>query len=206
MRIQDIQKTYDQRAETYDRTVGFGEKLAVGDFRRRFGEALSGDTLEIAVGSGLNLPYYSSDVTRATGVDLSTGMLAQARRRADALGQRIHLIQGDAQRLAFKNHSFDTVAISLALCTVPNPEAALAEIARVCRPDGRIVFLEHVLSPVKPVALLERALSPFQERLLGCHLDRQSIEVAKAAGFVVEREETRLLGVFRLAVARPPAL
>jgi ubiquinone/menaquinone biosynthesis C-methylase UbiE len=206
MRIQEIRRTYDNRAEAYDRTVGLGERLAVGDFRRKFGAELRGETLEVAIGSGLNLPYYTPAVTRATGVDLSSGMLAQARNRADALGRRIHLVQGDAQRLMFASGSFDTVAISLALCTVPDPARALAELARVCRRGGRVVFLEHVLSPVPPVALLERLVSPVQERILGCHLDRATLDLAREAGFVVEREEARLLGVFRLAVARPPAL
>jgi ubiquinone/menaquinone biosynthesis C-methylase UbiE len=106
----------------------------------------------------------------------------------------------------FPSASFDTVAISLALCTVPDPRRALAELARVCRPSGRVVFLEHVLSPIPPVAWMERLVSPVQERILGCHLDRSTIDLVRAAGYEIEREESRVLGVFRLAVARPPAL
>ncbi len=205
MNTEQIRRTYDRRAATYDRTVGFGERLLVGDLRRSFGGLLCGETLEVAVGSGLNLPSYSSSVTRAVGVDLSTGMLEQARRRADALGRAIELVEGDAQRLPFPAASFDTVAISLGLCTVPDPALALREMDRVCRPGGRIVLLEHVRSTVPPLVWLQVALSPVQERLIGCHLARSTFETARELGFGVEEVATRLAGVFRLAVLTPPA-
>ena len=201
-RLQDV---YDRRAATYDRTVGRGERIALGGLRRAFGAELRGDVLEVAVGSGLNLPHYPSAVRRAVGVDLSGGMLGRARMRAADLGRPVALAQMDAQRLAFRDASFDTVAISLALCTVPDPEAALRELGRVCRPGGRVVLLEHVRSPVWPVSVAQRLLTPLQERFIGCHLTRPTIDTARALGFEIESERTRLLGVFRLVVARPPA-
>ena len=201
-----IQRIYDRLAPDYDRIVGRGERLLLGDFRQAFGAALRGDTLEIAIGSGLNLPYYTPAVRRAVGIDVSFGMLHQARERAAALGLPIVLIQMDAQQLGFRDGSFDTVAISLALCTVPDPAAALREAARVCRPEGRIVLLEHVRSPVWPVALLQRLWTPIQERTLGCHLLRTTIDTARELGFTIESERDRLFGIFRLAIARPPDL
>lgn len=204
MNLEQIRRTYDKRAASYDRTVGFGEKLLVGDLRRRFGELLAGESLEVAVGSGLNLPYYTDAVTLAVGVDLSPGMLAEARRRADALGRAIELVEGDAQRLPFADASFDTVAISLGLCTVPDPALALREMARVCRPGGRVVLLEHVRSTVPPLVWLQVVLSPAQERLIGCHLDRSTFDVALGMGFGVEEVGSRFAGVFRLAVLTPP--
>ena len=204
MNIEQIRRTYDKRAASYDRTVGFGERLLVGDLRRRFGGLLAGETLEVAVGSGLNLPSYTDAVTRAIGVDLSTGMLAEARRRADAIGREIELVEGDAQRLPFADASFDTVAISLGLCTVPDPALALREMARVCRPGGRLVLLEHVRSTVPPLVWLQVILSPAQERLIGCHLARSTFDVARGMGFGVEEVGSRFAGVFRLAVLTPP--
>lgn len=200
-----VRRIYDQRAADYDRTVGFGERLLLGDLRRRFGALLRGRTLEVAVGSGLNLPYYSDAVTTAVGVDLSGGMLRQARQRAATLRRPVALAEMDAERLAFPEASFDTVAISMALCTVPDPAAALRELARVCRPEGRIVLLEHVLSPIRPIAFLQRRFSPLQERALGCHLDRRTVDTLRRLGFAVESERRRLFGIFRLVVARPPA-
>ncbi|GIW05045.1 MAG: SAM-dependent methyltransferase [Thermomicrobiales bacterium] len=201
-----IQRIYDRLAPEYDRVVGRGERFLVGDFRQKFGAALRGDTLEIAIGSGLNLPYYTPAVRRAVGIDLSLGMLRQARVRAAELGLPIALIQMDAEHLGFRDHSFDTVAISLALCTIPDPEAALREAIRVCRPDGQIVLLEHVRSPVWPVALLQRLWTPIQERTLGCHLMRTTIDTARNLGLTIESEHERFFGIFRLAIARPPDL
>ena len=168
------------------------------------GPELRGDTLEVAVGSGRNLPNYSSAVTRAVGVDLSRGMLAQARRRADALDRPILLVQADDERLPFPDAAFDTVAVSLALCTAPDPIAALRELARVCRPDGRVVLLEHVRSPVGPVFVIQRLLTPLQERFIGCHLTRETVDAARRLGFTIESERCRFFNVFRLVVARPP--
>jgi len=158
----------------------------------------------VAIGSGLNLPYYSPAVTRVVGVDLSRGMLEQAAKRARALGAPIALAQMDAQRLAFPDASFDTVAISLSLCTVRDPIAALRELARVCRPTGRIVLLEHVRSPVWPVFALQRLWTPVQERMIGCHLTRETVELARGLGIAIQSERQRLFGIFRLVVARPP--
>ncbi len=204
MKTEAIQAVYDQRAATYDRSIGLTENIALGDLRKRFGAALRGDTLELAIGSGLNLPYYSGAVTSAVGGDLSMGMLAVARARADTLGRAIDLTVMNAERLAVSSQSFDTVAISLALCTTPDPAAALREMARVCRPDGRVVFLEHVRSNHKPLYWLERLWSPIQERTLGCSLIRDTVGLIESEGFVVEWEHTRFFGVFRLIVASPP--
>lgn len=205
MNLRQIRAVYDRRAPTYDRTIGLSERVLLGDLRRAFAAELRGQTLEVAVGSGLNLPFYPPTVERAVGIDLSGGMLGQARERANDLGLAIDLVRMDAQRLAFADASFDTVGVSLALCTVPDPVAALAEMARVCRPEGRVVLLEHVRSPVWPVFALERLVSPLQERLIGCHLTRDTIGTARQLGFTVETDRSRLAGVVRLVVARPPS-
>ena len=204
MDIGRLRAVYDRRAASYDRSVGLAERIALGGLRRAFGAELRGETLEVAVGSGLSLPHYAPAVGRAVGVDLSGGMLGQARLRAAALGRPVAIAQADAQRLPFPDASFDTVAVSLALCTIPEPAVALREVARVCRPEGRVVLLEHVRSPVVPISALQRLLSPLQERFIGCHLDRETVDVVRRLGFTVESERRRLFAVFRLIVARPP--
>ena len=204
MNLCQLRATYDRLAPTYDRSVGRTERVLLGGLRQAFADEFQGETLEVAIGSGLNLPYYPAAVERAVGVDLSGGMLAEARRRAADLGRPITLVQGDAQRLPFPDDRFDSVGISLTLCTIPDPQAALRELARVCRPDGRIILLEHVRSPVWPVYLVERVLSPLQERFIGCHLTRETIDMARREGFAIESERRRLFGVVRLVVARPP--
>jgi ubiquinone/menaquinone biosynthesis C-methylase UbiE len=173
--------------------------------RQKFGQQLRGETLEIAIGSGLNLPHYTQEVTRAVGVDLSSGMLDEARKRASRLEREIELIQMNGEMLAFADHSFDAVGISLSLCTIPRPTVTLEEIARVCRPDGVVIFLEHVRSPHGPVYALQRLWSPVQERSLGCSWVRETVQTVEQAGFQVVSDTSRLLGIFRLVVATPPA-
>jgi len=199
-----IRVIYDREAPRYDRSVGRAEGWLLGDMRRLFAAEMTGDTLEVGIGSGLNLPYYPRGLPRPVGLDLSGGMLRLAAARATGLGLPLLLIQGVADQLPFPDASFDRVGVSLTLCTVPDPTRALREVARVCRPGGRVVLLEHVLSPVWPVAVAERLLSPLQERLMGCHLTRRTVDEARRLGFVIESERRRRWAVFRLVVARPP--
>jgi ubiquinone/menaquinone biosynthesis C-methylase UbiE len=201
-----IRRIYAERAATYDRSLGVVEHFVIGPFRRRYGSLLAGETLDVGIGTGLNLPYYSPAVTRAVGADLSPEMLRQAQSRAAALGVPIELVTADAAALPFPDATFDTVGISLALCTIPDPAAALRELARVCRPQGQVVLLEHVRATAPPLAALQRLLSPLNERAVGCHLDRDTFDLARALGFAVDEIASRLWGAVRLAVARPPAV
>jgi ubiquinone/menaquinone biosynthesis C-methylase UbiE len=203
MNNRQIRDAYDRRAADYDLSMGRGGGKLTGSFRARFGSLLHGETLEIAIGSGLNLPYYSAKVTRAVGIDLSDGMLQIAAKRARELGRHVDLLVMDAQKLAFRDNSFDTVAISFALCTVPDPAAALHEMSRVCKPDGHIVLLEHLRSSFAPVGLALRIASPIQERINGCHLARRTMDTVRQSGMEIVREDQRLFGIVRLAVARP---
>jgi ubiquinone/menaquinone biosynthesis C-methylase UbiE len=199
-----IEAIYDKQAKSYDRTVGLTENFLLGDFRERFAQSLRGESLEIAIGSGLNLPYYGESVTSATGVDLSSKMLVMARKRAESLGLALDLAQMDAEQLGFADDSFDTVAISLALCTTPNPRAVLSEMARVCRPNGHIVFLEHINSPNRLASAVLRLLSPMQERRLGGSLTQETVALIKSVGFVIDEDRSRWFGVFRFLVTLPP--
>src|SRR5215213_9495147 len=187
-----IRRLYDDRAATYDRSLGIVERIMLGEFRQAYGAMLRGETIEVGVGSGLNIPFYSPAVTRVVGVDLSGEMLRLARERASLLNIPFALVQADAEALPFPDAAFDTVAISLALCTIPDPVRALRELGRVCRQGGRIVMLEHVRSTARPLAALQSALSPLNERALGCHLDRDTIDLARSLGFSIDEARTRL--------------
>ncbi len=196
---------YDRLAPDYDRMEGAVERTLMGRaMRAALGAELRGSVLEVGIGSGRNFPYYDETVTRVVGVDLSTGMLREARRAASDVGRPIVLARMDAEHLAFPDASFDSVVTSLSLCTVADPARALREMARVCTPGGRVVLLEHVLSPVWPVAWLQRLVAPLQMRAMGCHLDRATIELVRELGFTIDSERRRFFGVFRLVVARPP--
>lgn len=200
-----IQRIYDERAPTYDRSFGIMERWLLGPLRHDFGAALHGESLEVGIGSGLNLPYYTSSIASATGVDLSEGMLEVARERAASLGRAMRLQQADAVSLPFPDRSFDSVGVSLALCTIPDPAKALREMARVCRHGGQVVLLEHVRSPSAPVACMQKVVSPCNERAVGCHLDRDTLGLAVSLGFTPLSVVRRRAGIAMLAVLTPPA-
>ena len=199
-----IRRLYDDRAATYDRSLGLLERFALGPFRAAYGSLLRGHVLEVAIGTGLNVPFYSSAVTSAVGADLSREMLRQARLNAAGASVPIAFVQADAEALPFPDDSFDTVGISLALCTVPDPAVALRELGRVCRPHGRVILLEHVRSSAPPIAVAQRVLSPLNERAIGCHLDRDTFGLARSLGFSLEEVRGRLFGSVRLGIAKPP--
>ena len=159
--------------------------------------------LEIAVGTGRNLPFYPEGA-RLTGVELSPKMLEIAHRRARGLGIEADLRVGDAQSLPFPDASFDTVVATLALCTIPDDRRAVAEAARVLRPGGLLLLLEHVRSPLLPVRLLQGILNPFFVFLEREHLLREPLPHVEEAGLVVERLERSRLGVVERLAARKP--
>lgn len=198
---------YDEIAPTWDARQGVVERVLMGEAMRvALADALLGDVLEIGTGTGATFRHLGNAgrITSLTGTDLSRGMLREARVPASALDVPVSLAQMEAGALAFGDSTFDTVTTSLMLCTVPDPARALREMARVCRPDGRIVLLEHVRAPNPLIALSQRLLTPVQVRMLGCHLDRPTDRLVRELGFRVEREETRFFGIFHLIVARPP--
>jgi ubiquinone/menaquinone biosynthesis C-methylase UbiE len=192
---------YEQIAHHYDEYVGYFERLLVGDGRRWVCSQAVGDVLELAIGTGRNLPYYPSDV-RLTGVDHTPAMIDLARQRADALGRAVHLRVGDAQALDLPDEQFDTVVATLALSSIPDERQALAEAQRVLRPGGRLLLLEHVRSPLLPVHLLQRLLDPLFVRCYGDHLLREPLDHLTAVGFVVERAERSKGGMMERLVAR----
>ncbi len=173
--------------------------------REWIGARASGRVLEVAVGTGRSLPHYRDDVT-LTGVDLSPEMLAIARRRATSLGMAADFQQGDAEALPFADGSFDTVVCALALCSIPRPDAALAEMARVVVPGGSVVLVDHIRSDVAVIYAGQWLLERFTIPLQGEHLTRRHLGEVQAAGLVVvEDERLRSGAVERIRAERPGA-
>ncbi|MBO0702941.1 MAG: class I SAM-dependent methyltransferase [Candidatus Dormibacteraeota bacterium] len=164
----------------------------------------SGRVLEIAIGTGRNLPHYPAGIT-LTGVEQSPAMLAIARRRAADLGIDADLRLGDAQSLDFPDAGFDTVVCTVALCTIPDDARAVSEARRVLRPGGRFLLLEHVRSPMLPVRLVERLLDPLAVRTQADHLLREPLDHLTREGFEVETVERSRLGLVERVSARVPA-
>jgi ubiquinone/menaquinone biosynthesis C-methylase UbiE len=170
-----------------------------------------GDVLELGVGTGLNFDLYDpAAVTRLVGVEPDPHMLRRARPRAATLPFPVELHETGAERLPFADDRFDTVVVTWALCTIPDPAGALAEARRVLRPGGRLLFIEHTRSPQGGVVRLQEALSPLWSRLAGgCRLDRAAVDLVRASGLVlahveaVGRDRWTLLPVYRGAAMKP---
>ncbi len=198
-----VRRRYDEFASKYDGLVGVAETVLFGNGRRWVGAQARGDVLEIAVGTGRNLPSYPRDV-RLTGIDVSPAMLAIARRRAQELDRPVDLRVGDAQALPFPDARFDTVVSTLALCTIPDDRRAVAEARRVLRPGGHLLLLEHVCSPIRPVRAVQRLLDPLFRRFAADHLLREPLRHLEAEGFVIDCLERSKLGIVERVSAWTP--
>jgi len=163
---------------------------------------LSGQVLEVGLGSGRNLKYYPAGCS-VTGIDNSKGMLEEARKKARGM-KNVNLLLMDAERLEFPDRSFDYVVTTFVLCTIPDPVQALKEMRRVLKPSGELIALEHMHSSNPIIARFEDLINPFLYFLLGDHTTRHTLKNIKEAGFTIQ-EATRLAfkDVFRKIRARP---
>jgi ubiquinone/menaquinone biosynthesis C-methylase UbiE len=195
-----VRSIYDKMADRYDGMIRLSEKLFMADGRRWVCSQARGNVLEIAVGTGRNMPFYPQEV-RLTGIDLSPAMLAVARQRANRLGRAVDLRVGDAQALDFLDASFDTVVCTLSLCTIPDDRRAVAETVRVLRPGGRLLLLEHVRSPIPIVRAVQRLLEPVFVRLQADHLLRDPLDYLASEGLEVECIERSRWGMVERLLA-----
>jgi len=167
---------------------------AVQDERRRCLEPVRGAVLEIGFGTGLNLPYYSSSVTRLVGVDPSRKSADLARKRIAAVPFPVEVIGLSAEKLPVADGSFDTIVSTFTLCTIPDVATALAEMRRTLSPAGRLHFVEHGQSQDPDVVRWQQRLNGIQRRLFGgCQLDRRISSLIEQAGFVIERLENEYM-------------
>ncbi len=199
---QEIRRKYAKFAPWYDWMEGIPEFLGVHRFRRELLQRVSGNVLEIAVGTGKNLRYYPSGC-RIVAVDLSLEMLGVARKRAAGLKLNIPFSVMDAEALAFPDRSFDTVVSSLTLCTFPDPVAALREMTRVCRADGRILLLEHGRSDREWLGRWQDRRADRHAKPLGCHWNRQPLDLAAQAGLKLTAARRTFFGIFHILEVMP---
>ena len=177
----------------YDRCFKASEEAGLRDMRRETVGQARGRVLELGAGTGLNLDLYPESVQDLTLTEPDPHMTKQLRKKVDESSRRAEVVEAPAENLPFDDDSFDTAVVTLVLCTVPDPAAALREIGRVLKPDGQFLFLEHVRS-------IDPGLAKWQDRLEkpwrflgdGCHCNRDTVSAISAAGFKlgdVERPE-----------------
>jgi ubiquinone/menaquinone biosynthesis C-methylase UbiE len=197
-------RVWDKTAPSYDKQIAFFERTWFRGGREWVCSRATGDVLEVAIGTGGNLPHYPQGVG-ITGADLSPAMLNIARQRATNLGIDAELTEGDAEALPFEDNRFDTVVCALSLCTIPNSSKAIGEMARVLKPGGRLLLLDHIGSSWPPIYAAQWLLERITIRAAGEHFTRRQLPLVRAAGLEIVESERLKAGSIERIFARKPA-
>ena len=163
---------------------------ALAALRVRTTDGLFGRVVEIGFGSGYNVHHYPDGVERVLAVEPSATAFRLAGKRIRASAVPIEQVGLDGQSLPLEDASCDGALCTFTLCTIPDPDAALAELWRVLKPGGRFHFLEHGLAPDPKVVAFQHRMEPLQRRIAdGCHLTRDPLALTRSAGFAVDDAE-----------------
>lgn len=177
----------------YDRGFKGAEDAGLRKMRRELLAQARGRVLELGAGTGLNLEHYPEEIESLALVEPDPHMTKQLREKLARSGRsaEVSVVEAPGEDLPFADGSFDTVAVTLVLCTVPDPEATLAEIKRVLTPGGQLLFLEHVRSHQPGLAKWQDRLEgPWKFLADGCRCNRDTVSAIDAAGFQLGEVES----------------
>ena len=178
-------------ARFYARAAPAMEAAGFAEYRQRLLDGLSGEVMEVGVGTGLSFPFYPAEVTRVVAVEPEPALRDLAVRAAERAPVRVDVVDGTAESLPADDASFDAVVVSLVLCSVRDPRAALREIHRVIRPGGQLRFVEHIRAKAPGLRGVQRIVDVTVWPVLfgGCHTGRDTVRTVAEAGFTMVRAE-----------------
>jgi len=169
--------------------------------REKLAPLASGRVLEVGMGSGLNLPFYDARrVTKVWGLEPSPEMSKMASAAVEAVAFDVEFVSAGGEQIPLDSESFDTVLMTFTLCTIPDAERALREIARVLKRGGQLLFCEHGAAPDAGVRRWQNRINPLWRRLAGgCHLNRDIPGLIRRGGFEITRMDTMYIPGWRPA-------
>ncbi|MCM3567620.1 class I SAM-dependent methyltransferase [Neobacillus mesonae] len=174
-------------AKWYDFFMNPLEKRKFKQIRNELLLKAAGNVLEIGSGTGVNFPFYQN-ADKVTAIEPSGDMIEHSLPRKMQAVVPIEVIQANAEKLPFEDNTFDTVVATLVFCTIPNPEQAIMEIQRVCKPGGKILLFEHVKMENPFLGGLQEMLTPAWKKICdGCCLNRDTIGLLKSEGITINK-------------------
>jgi SAM-dependent methyltransferase len=177
-------------AWAFDWVMAASEKAGLREKRRETLGKASGRCLEIGAGTGLNLDLWPDGLEELVLTEPDPHMAAQLRKRVAGSERGARVVEAPGERLPFEDSTFDTVGLTLVLCTVPDPVAVLREVRRVLRPGGYLLFLEHVRADDPRLARWQDRLhGPWYAFGYGCNCNRPTLSTIEASDFEVEHVE-----------------
>jgi phosphatidylethanolamine/phosphatidyl-N-methylethanolamine N-methyltransferase len=177
-----VRSRYDRIAPMFDAMEWLAERSAFVRWRRElWARVPPGRVLEVGVGTGKNIEHYPRGAN-VVAIDISGRMLARARRRSRQLGAKVELLHMDAEKLAFRDRTFDAVVATFVFCSVPLPVRGLEEIGRVVKSDGDIWLMEHVRLDRRVIGTAMDVLNPLVVRMTGANINRRTVDNVAAAG------------------------
>jgi ubiquinone/menaquinone biosynthesis C-methylase UbiE len=193
-------------ARIYDPFLALGERRGMATWRAELLAQASGRVLELGAGTGLNLPHYTDAVQELVVSEPDAAMSRRLRRRVARAGSAAVVVAAPAERLPFDDASFDTVVSTMVLCTVTDARAAVREVRRVLRPDGRLLFIEHVRADSAQLARWQDRLArPWRAFAMGCRANQPTLELLAAGELRIDLAHTdRWRGM--PAIVRPLAI
>ncbi|GER71887.1 SAM-dependent methyltransferase [Weizmannia acidilactici] len=194
-----IKKKYNRISKIYD----VMDRMIKEEWREDLLESVHGTVLEVGVGTGANLEYYPNNVD-LIGIDFSPGMLKYAEKKAaDHSFRSVRLKEMDVQQLAFPDNTFDYIVSTCVFCSVYDPVRGMKEMRRVCKPNGKILFLEHMRSENPVVGKIMDVINPLTVSLWGANINRRTVENILKAGLKIDEQKYLAGTIVRLLITNP---